>query len=479
MDIVSQFACEDWNSKTSCSKSKNRNCDSASECSNINFRELLTKVELGDAINLTGGVSAITSKMVLSLPQAGRRRREKRAPVKRIKVIRRRPPQQISRRITRRPISGPVRSRQVVLPTYETRQTNEYVRRPIERAVEYATDRYDYDDQEDRRFTRLKPKSSLNDYATQAAFRESVWRGVQRPGMSGNIYQPSFVAQPYSYTTSNQPTTHGAIQTASQAFSLNHQTPYIILPAQVGQNGITVTGRPRETPEAEIYYTARETPSVGTVSRRPPDGENDIDRPRSRWSLEQVMQFLGSLPGRVRQSILTALFGTAVGVVLDILLGGPLGLTSTVFRILLRLVPGGSVLLWGLDGLAYILGRLANPLEVAEDPSFENLAMSVQERLPSGTGEALAQAAESQLGNGVGRQLGGIASAILAAGSQLQGVVPDVANGVLEAGPEIGSAVVEAATQTLPEVIREGVAHMQQVLPMSLPLALVRQSIRE
>lgn len=350
-------------------------------------------------------------------------------------------------------------------------------RRPPRREEDVYSEEEDYT--ADRSFARLKPKTSMNDYVTQAAVRESIWRGVQRPGNGqGNIYQPAFTAQPYSYTNSNQPSTHAAIQVAPHAFSLSHQTPYIMLPAAVGQNGITVTGRPRDTPEAEVYYTARDTMPPGAVSRRPPDGENDNDGRARRWSLDQVLQFLGSLPGRVRQSILTALFGTAVGVVLDILLGGPLGLTSTVFRILLRLVPGGSVLLWGLDGLAYILGRLTNPLAVEDDPSFENLAMTIQERLPTGTGEALVQAAETQLGNGVGRQLGGIASAILAAGSQLQNTAPELAQAVMEAAPEVSSAAVEVATQTIPELISQSAAHLQQALPMSLPLALVRQSIR-
>lgn len=270
------------------------------------------------------------------------------------------------------------------------------------------------------RFESLQPKTSESRFGPD--FRESVWRGVQRPGMD----QPNFFHTPapvsYSYTNSVAPQQYPTtVQAAPFAFS-NPPGPYIVYPSPNGPQfqGVNVIGKPRETPEAELFVDANEY----LTARRPTDGEKDSDRRLTRWTLDQVMRFLERLPGATRRSLLTTLFGTAVGVVLDVLLGGTLGLTSTVFRLLLRLVPGGSVILWGIDGLAYILSRISNPFAAENDPSFVDLANNVQQQLPTGTSEALTRAAEVQLGSGVARQIGAVVGAVLSNAASLAPTIP-------------------------------------------------------
>lgn len=286
---------------------------------------------------------------------------------------------------------------------------------------EYGVDEYVHAPQRraSNSFNYLKTKSSLNDFD-----RESIWKGVQRPEQ---VNMPaSFPSYSVSYTNSTQPMSGPmAIQTGAHAFATPASTPYLLVPATGNQsNGVHVIGRPTTTPQAEYYYDAADT--TVRQSRRPTDGEADSDRRLSRWTLDRVLNFLERMPGQARRSILTGLFGTALGIVLDIILGGSLGLTSTVFRLLLRFVPGGSLILTGIDGLAYLFSRISNPFNVESDPSFADLAAHVQEQMPAGTSEALTQVAEAQLGQGIGRQLGAVAGAALTSVANLQRALPAV-----------------------------------------------------
>lgn len=217
--------------------------------------------------------------------------------------------------------------------------------------------------------------------------RDSVWRGVQSP---------------------------------------QHQQfpPYWFLQPQIGPmppsvHNINVNVPQRGLPEREeVYQDARE--HVEPPSRRPTDGEEDTDaRTQSRWSFNQVLDYMERIPARARRAILTGLFGTAIGVVLDILLGGTLGLSSRVFRLIIGMVPGGNLILGAFDALGYIFGGFGgysdDPLQITYDPGFRNLAGSLQTTLPSATAEALMHAAESQVGGGLMRNIASVLGAAVSA----------------------------------------------------------------
>ncbi|ABA47232.1 p32K [Snake adenovirus 1] len=177
-----------------------------------------------------------------------------------------------------------------------------------------------------------------------------------------------------------------------------------------------------EEGNAQIFKDARDVAEGNYLPRRPADGEADRDnRVRNRWSLEQVLRTLERIPARGRKLILTGLFGTAVGVVLDLLLGSPLNLTTRLVRLIVGFVPGGNLILNALDGLGYLMSRFpSNPLQITYDPGFQRLANSVQQNIPQGTAEALAHAAEQQVGEGFARNLA-------AAMSYLVGSAPSAA----------------------------------------------------
>lgn len=183
-------------------------------------------------------------------------------------------------------------------------------------------------------------------------------------------------------------------------------------------NNTTLPGNEvRDEPEeAQVFRDARDVAEENYVPRRPADGEADQDvAVQRRWSFDQVVKFLERIPKRGRKLILTGLFGTAVGVVLDLLLGSPLNLTTRLLRLIVGFVPGGSLILNSLDALGYLLGKFqSNPLQITYDPGFQNLANNIQQNLPQGTAGALLEAAETQLGAGFMRNVAAAFSYLVA-----------------------------------------------------------------
>lgn len=216
--------------------------------------------------------------------------------------------------------------------------------------------------------------------------RDSVWKGAQTPRPDPAYFYPP-------------PPWWGAPPRQAPAEIIQPIPP-------------TPAARRQADEEPQVYYDApgqpqERHPQERLVHRRPADGEGDQDQRVQRWSVDRVITFLERIPRRGRKLILTGLFGTAVGVVLDLLLGSPLNLTARLVRLIISLVPGGSLILNTLDGVGYLMGRFSdNPLQITYDAGFRHLANNVQQNLPQGTAEAIAQAAETQLGSGFMRQLG-------------------------------------------------------------------------
>lgn len=152
-----------------------------------------------------------------------------------------------------------------------------------------------------------------------------------------------------------------------------------------------------QQPETEVWYDA---PSWEPV-RRPTDGEADVDEAaKKKWNIDEVLDFLAKLPERARKLLLTTLFGTGVGVVIDLLLGSPIGLTSRIIRGILNIVPAGWIILGAFDGLGYLLGKGKEVLALPYDPGFVELAKRVQASIPSQTAQQIAEAADRQTGAG-------------------------------------------------------------------------------
>ncbi|AIZ35762.1 p32K [Psittacine adenovirus 3] len=147
--------------------------------------------------------------------------------------------------------------------------------------------------------------------------------------------------------------------------------------------------------EEDIYYDA-----VSTMpSRRPADGEADSDKIAERkLSIDEVLDVLMNIPQRLRKTLLTSLFGVAVGAVLDMLLGSPLGLTSKIIRGLLRLIPGGWMVLSAMDGLGYLLGKGKDVLMLPYDPGFVDMANRIRPNMTERTAEDIARIADQQTG---------------------------------------------------------------------------------
>ncbi|WBQ85181.1 hypothetical protein [Duck adenovirus 1] len=199
--------------------------------------------------------------------------------------------------------------------------------------------------------------------------RNAIWRGVQLPNP---VYHPSI-----------QPTVTAIVQPQTQ----------------------TITPKPEPKPkpkappavqEEEKWYDAPlyEEPIV-----KRSDGEADQDRAiKHKWNIDDVLDFLMKVPERTRKVVLISLFGTAVGAVIDLMLGSPLGLTSKIIRAILRIIPGGWIILNTFDGLGYLLGKGQEVLQITYDPGFVELAKRVQSSIPPHTAEEIAAAADRQLG---------------------------------------------------------------------------------
>ncbi|AII22558.1 p32K [Lizard adenovirus 2] len=222
--------------------------------------------------------------------------------------------------------------------------------------------------------------------------RESVWKGAQVP-------------QPQPMPMWVPPWMGNWQQTVHLGPHVEQNVP-VLPPTEVA----------REPEEAQIFKDARDVEERNYLPRRPADGEADRDvAVRHRWTFDKVVRFLERIPSRGRKLILTGLFGTGVGVVLDLLLGSPLNLTGRLIRLIISLIPGGSLIINTIDGLGYLLGKFQdNPLQITYDPGFQNLANAVQQNLPQGSAQALIQAAEQQLGEGFMRSVAAALSFLVA-----------------------------------------------------------------
>lgn len=130
------------------------------------------------------------------------------------------------------------------------------------------------------------------------------------------------------------------------------------------------------------------------------DGEADQDPVRPKLTLDDVINIMAKTPERIRKILMTTLFGTTLGAVMDILMGSPLGISSFILRSLLKLVPGGWLVLGALDGLGYLLAKSKNIFRITNDPGFQAMADQVKQTIPPGIAENLIKAAEQQVGAG-------------------------------------------------------------------------------
>lgn len=236
--------------------------------------------------------------------------------------------------------------------------------------------------------------------------RDSIWKGVQTPRY---LVPPNIsTATAFSSHTNQSPTF--AFQTHPPP------PPY--------QEVVGTPRRRRARPveviideEGNVYEDALDTvPVTREPLRRPADGEADVDhRVKNKWSFDKVLKALERVPARGRRLIMTALFGSALGIVMDVLLGSPLRLTSRLIRMLIGMLPAGSLILGAIDGLGYIMGTFGGSiLHITNDPAFQNLASNVQQRIPEGTAEQLAYYAEENLGPGIMRSIASVISGFAA-----------------------------------------------------------------
>ncbi|AFV70629.1 p32K [Bovine adenovirus 6] len=162
-------------------------------------------------------------------------------------------------------------------------------------------------------------------------------------------------------------------------------------------------------------------------NRRPPDGEADTDyEAKKKWSLDDVIAYLQKIPQQIRKVILTSLFGATLGLIVDLLLGGPWGLTTRLLRLIVSLVPGGKILLFALDGLGYFLGKTEDPNLVAYDPELIRFGTDIQKNINGRLTEDVVRAAEEQLGSGFMRTLGALFAAAASAGTHLKFALPAI-----------------------------------------------------
>nr|QTH80082.1 p32K [Tern adenovirus] len=200
----------------------------------------------------------------------------------------------------------------------------------------------------------------FNPSSTIRHFPSSTWSGVQFPSTTSRQYN-SF--NPNQYIFDNQ-----------QYFNTK-----------------------RNEVSNDIFYDA----VTDIKGRRPTDGENDTDDVvKNKWNIDEVLDFLVKLPERIRKSVLISLFGTAVGIVIDLILGSPLGITTKIIRGILNIIPAGWIILAAFDGLGYLLGKGKQVLSLPYDPGFVELANRVQSEIPEHTAEELAHIADRQLGSG-------------------------------------------------------------------------------
>lgn len=128
------------------------------------------------------------------------------------------------------------------------------------------------------------------------------------------------------------------------------------------------------------------------------DGENDSDQRVNKLSLDDVLDFLYKIPDRVRKILLTSMFGATLGAVFDILMGSPIGITSFILRSILKLVPGGWLILGAFDALGFLLARTKDVFRITHDPGFVSVATQVQNAIPPEAAATIAREAERQLG---------------------------------------------------------------------------------
>nr|WMQ77639.1 p32K [Zoothera dauma adenovirus] len=152
------------------------------------------------------------------------------------------------------------------------------------------------------------------------------------------------------------------------------------------------------TPIALPWPSDNETSEVRHAIEEDDNDSTNYEINKTKWNIDEVLDFLIKLPSRIRKTILVGLFGTAVGAILDILFGSPLGLTSKIIRGILRIIPGGWIILGAFDGIGYLLGKGKDLLSLPYDPSFNQLAQQIKTTLPEKTAEQIALAADRQLG---------------------------------------------------------------------------------
>lgn len=116
---------------------------------------------------------------------------------------------------------------------------------------------------------------------------------------------------------------------------------------------------------------------------------------------EGTLGVLKTLGDAARKVLLSALFGGALGLVLNALVTNRFGITGKILRGLLSILPGGQYVLRGFDALGFLFGQLPSLEAVRELPAypkFQEVARNIQQSLPPEFAEELLKSAENQLG---------------------------------------------------------------------------------
>nr|YP_001642330.1 32K [Ovine adenovirus 7] len=246
-------------------------------------------------------------------------------------------------------------------------------------------------------------------------------RKSKKPPKSENTYVQRFWKNPprnYILKEPTKPISSYARWIPPEIVDVNNITVNI-------PNTITASRLPKtEFQETEVFKDARDQ---WYFPIRPSDGEHDTDvKVKKKWSLDTVLQFLQSSPKHIRQLLLTSLFGSLLGLILDTLFGGPWNLTSRLLRLIISVVPGGRILLTALDGLGYFLGNSANPIHLIENPMMQAFGNSIQKQISPRLAEDIIKAADEQIGGGFMRTIASILSAAASAGTHFTMALPAI-----------------------------------------------------
>ncbi|QOJ53935.1 p32K [Barthadenovirus mellis] len=168
--------------------------------------------------------------------------------------------------------------------------------------------------------------------------------------------------------------------------------------------------RPRFVQHAQVQTTNPISTPAEARTHVPTDAIYDDDgagkSDSSQNKIYSTIDYLAQAPQKIRQLLLTGLFGVGLGAAIDYVLGGPLGLTSKIIRFIISLIPGGRLILSTIDTAVYLIQYLGGDEKAAQQtlqaPQVKQMATQVQNTVPKtfAAEKLIELAAERQLGHG-------------------------------------------------------------------------------